>query len=288
MLLFMKKKLGNGLSTLFWDDVWCDGRQALRIDSLERYALENSKQITVESKTCASSLTIRFSRTSGEGGGLELTQVEEVTKSDNPCGAYQSPDFMGLWTLNNSGGLIPWLRQETMIDRDYFRKCHGSAWVEGRDVGVNSHGQFFGFNFGPVKSSFFVAGFLDPGMGGKKNIKYGDHVAGKKNNTNDGGLNDEGTVTGGVLGQVPMFNAVNVSGIKDDPSSYANKLSPTSMTKSGLRKLGANVPNDADYDFWLPLASVHEVSDIMKNSLYGYFIGKRLAFLVMEWFARNN
>ncbi|GJR70179.1 zinc knuckle CX2CX4HX4C containing protein [Tanacetum coccineum] len=26
----------------------------------------------------------------------------------------------------------------------------------------------------------------------------------------------------------------------------------------------------------------------MKNSLYGYFIGKRLAFPVMEWFVRNN
>ncbi|GJR57973.1 hypothetical protein Tco_1500135 [Tanacetum coccineum] len=146
-------------------------------------------------------------------------------------------------------------------------------------------------------------------MGGKKNTKYGDHVAGKKNNTNgssgsnldtsfpplvddsgivhtqDDGLNDGGTITGGVLGQVPMFNAVKVSGndpsnsgpipitkvisgIKDDPSSYANKLSPTSVMKSNLQKLDANVPNDADYDFWLPLASFHEVSDRMKNSLY--------------------
>ncbi|GKD90902.1 hypothetical protein Tco_1366409, partial [Tanacetum coccineum] len=166
-------------------------------------------------------------------------------------------------------------------------------------------------------------------MGGKKNTKYGDHMAGKKNNTNgssgsildtsfpplvndsgifhtqEGGLNDGGTVTGRVLGQVPMFNAVNVSGndpsnsgpipvtkvisgIKDDPLSYANKLSPTSVTKSNLRKLDANVPNDANYYFWLPLALVHDVSDRMKNSLYGYFIGKRLAFPVMEWFARNN
>ncbi|GJT48401.1 hypothetical protein Tco_0974558 [Tanacetum coccineum] len=35
------------------------------------------------------------------------------------------------------------------------------------------------------------------------------------------------------------------------PSSYANKLSLTSLTKANLRKLEANVPNDADYDVWL-------------------------------------
>ncbi|GJX55613.1 ribonuclease H-like domain-containing protein [Tanacetum coccineum] len=49
-----------------------------------------------------------------------------------------------------------------------------------------------------------------------------------------------------------------------------------------------NVPNDADFDIWLPLASVHGVNDRMKNSLYGYFIDKRLAFLVVEWFVLNN
>ncbi|GJV62118.1 hypothetical protein Tco_1468218 [Tanacetum coccineum] len=40
-----------------------------------------------------------------------------------------------------------------------------------------------------------------------------------------------------------------------------------------LRKLEANVRNGADYDVWLPLASVHEVNDRMNNYLYGYFIG---------------
>ncbi|GJY25660.1 retrotransposon protein, putative, ty3-gypsy subclass [Tanacetum coccineum] len=43
-------------------------------------------------------------------------------------------------------------------------------------------------------------------------------------------------------------------------SSYAHKLSPTSSTKANLRKHDADVPNDADYDIWLPLASVHEPS----------------------------
>ncbi|GJV37237.1 exocyst complex component SEC6 [Tanacetum coccineum] len=59
-------------------------------------------------------------------------------------------------------------------------------------------------------------------------------------------------------------------------------VSPTSESTVNIRKLEANVPNDADYDIWLLLASVHEVNDRMKISLYGYFIGKRLASSVVK------
>ncbi|GJV67293.1 putative reverse transcriptase domain-containing protein, partial [Tanacetum coccineum] len=57
-----------------------------------------------------------------------------------------------------------------------------------------------------------------------------------------------------IVSNEPVINKV--------PSSYATKLSPTSLTKANLRKLEANVPNDADYDVWLPLALVHEFSSI--------------------------
>ncbi|GJX90861.1 primary amine oxidase-like protein [Tanacetum coccineum] len=46
------------------------------------------------------------------------------------------------------------------------------------------------------------------------------------------------------------------------PSSYATKLNYTSSTKANLQKLESNVPNDADYDVWLPLALIHEFSFI--------------------------
>ncbi|GKD75977.1 ribonuclease H-like domain-containing protein, partial [Tanacetum coccineum] len=46
--------------------------------------------------------------------------------------------------------------------------------------------------------------------------------------------------------------------MKEIPASYANKLSPTSLTKANLREVDATVPNDANYYVWLPLASVHE------------------------------
>ncbi|GJY80374.1 hypothetical protein Tco_0493125 [Tanacetum coccineum] len=86
-----------------------------------------------------------------------------------------------------------------------------------------------------------------------------------------------------------LYGSATKNGCEHEiPASYANKLSPTSLTKANLRKLDANVLNDADYDIWLPLASVHEVNNRMKNLLYSYFICKRLAFLIMEWFVRNN
>ncbi|GJY97028.1 RNA-directed DNA polymerase, eukaryota [Tanacetum coccineum] len=84
LLLFMKKKLGNGLSTLFWeDDVWCDGGK----------------------------LKIK--------GGLELTQVEELAKVINPVVLTQSPDSWS-WTLNNSGGYTV-ASSRNMIDSRLFR-----------------------------------------------------------------------------------------------------------------------------------------------------------------------
>ncbi|GJT81860.1 hypothetical protein Tco_1056202 [Tanacetum coccineum] len=79
LLLFMKKKLGNGLSTLFWDDVWCDGGK-LKNRFPRAYALENSKQITVGQKLAHPSLYHSFRR--HPRGGLELTQVEGVSERD--------------------------------------------------------------------------------------------------------------------------------------------------------------------------------------------------------------
>nr|GEV24904.1 hypothetical protein [Tanacetum cinerariifolium] len=47
--------------------------------------------------------------------------------------------------------------------------------------------------------------------------------------------------------------------INEFPSSCVTKFSPTSLTKANLQKLDAYVPNDVNYDIWLPLASVHEL-----------------------------
>ncbi|GKD73561.1 hypothetical protein Tco_1331843, partial [Tanacetum coccineum] len=46
------------------------------------------------------------------------------------------------------------------------------------------------------------------------------------------------------------------------PITYETKLCQSvNRDKVNLRKLEANVPKEADYDVWLPLASVHEIND---------------------------
>ncbi|GKB13446.1 hypothetical protein Tco_0847369, partial [Tanacetum coccineum] len=109
-------------------------------------------------------------------------------------------------------------------------------------------------------------------------------VTGVANNTGNGSSVNPTTTTG----PSSPTSVGQESVVKDTPTSYAAKLSLTSLTKANLRKLDANVPNGADYHVWLPLALIHDENDRMKNSLYGYYIVKRLAFPVVEWFVRNN
>ncbi|GKA30433.1 hypothetical protein Tco_0716738 [Tanacetum coccineum] len=59
-------------------------------------------------------------------------------------------------------------------------------------------------------------------------------------------------------------------GIKEAPTSYTTKLRPTSLSKTNLWKLDPNVPNDADFDIWLPLASVHELCVVPNLDGHGY------------------
>ncbi|GKC88310.1 retrotransposon protein, putative, ty1-copia subclass [Tanacetum coccineum] len=66
----------------------------------------------------------------------------------------------------------------------------------------------------------------------------------------------------------------STAGLHSTNPSYANKLSPASLTKANLRKLESNVSNDADCNIWLPLALVHEfsslkgVDSVLRNGLW--------------------
>ncbi|GKE01732.1 hypothetical protein Tco_1389715 [Tanacetum coccineum] len=75
--------------------------------------------------------------------------------------------------------------------------------------------------------------------------------------------------------------AVVIDSSNNSTSQSTISTGPMSSTKANLQKLEATVPNDVDYDVWLLLPLVHEVNDRMKNSLYGYLIGKRLAFPIV-------
>lgn len=68
----------------------------------------------------------------------------------------------------------------------------------------------------------------------------------------------------------------------------ASKISHVSSTKANFRLImEETLHKDVDYDVSLPIDSIQEVNERMKNSLFSYVIGKRLAFIVVEWFVRK-
>ncbi|GKC24165.1 hypothetical protein Tco_1026315 [Tanacetum coccineum] len=76
-----------------------------------------------------------------------------------------------------------------------------------------------------------------------------------------GTTNTSNTSSGPVLNAM-QHGVESIATKANFPSKYATKLSFTSSTKANHWKLEANVPNDADYNVWLPLDPVHELSSI--------------------------
>ncbi|GJU19667.1 putative ribonuclease H-like domain-containing protein [Tanacetum coccineum] len=115
-----------------------------------------------------------------------------------------------------------------------------------------------------------VAITLNPSMGNTGDAVVDatleEHEAVSMGNIGDNGAANKGVIVPDVattlnppyLAQSGSLNMVNAP-IHEFLSSYAIKLSPMYLTKANLRKLEVNVPNYADYNVWLPLASVHEM-----------------------------
>ncbi|GJU42711.1 hypothetical protein Tco_1195668 [Tanacetum coccineum] len=79
--------------------------------------------------------------------------------------------------------------------------------------------------------------------------------------------------------------------IQDKPSSYVGAAGGStpepSKTKANFRSLF--LENSCEgAKFSIPRKVVETVSTQFDNTLYGYFIGKCIAFLVMKYYVRNN
>ncbi|GJY45976.1 hypothetical protein Tco_0435039 [Tanacetum coccineum] len=67
------------------------------------------------------------------------------------------------------------------------------------------------------------------------------------------------------------------------PPSYATKLRPSSSTMANLWKLEANVPNDADYDVWLPFRSMSDNLVMVVPNFEGNGYTKETIRVEYEW-----
>ncbi|GJS32613.1 RNA-directed DNA polymerase, eukaryota, reverse transcriptase zinc-binding domain protein [Tanacetum coccineum] len=72
---YIHKKMGNGLHTYFWDDIW-KGDTALKILYPRIYALETNKNISVASKLGQNNLGLSLRRI--PRGGVEQSQLEAL------------------------------------------------------------------------------------------------------------------------------------------------------------------------------------------------------------------
>ncbi|XP_021996201.1 uncharacterized protein LOC110893399 [Helianthus annuus] len=78
-----------------------------------------------------------------------------------------------------------------------------------------------------------------------------------------------------------MANKDNGAAAK--PLSYAESVSANTVKKVNFRSLASSV-NQEGCDVVLPRESVRSVQDKMANTLYGYFLGDRVAFPVVDYF----
>ncbi|GJW31755.1 retrovirus-related pol polyprotein from transposon TNT 1-94 [Tanacetum coccineum] len=110
---------------------------------------------------------------------------------------------------------------------------------------------------------------LNPPIGNTGVAAVEEHEVVSMGNTSDESTADKGVIGSNVattlnppfcatMSKVDQVNAL----LQSFPFILCNEAKPTSLTKDNLRKLEANVLNDAYYDVWLPFASVHEFSSI--------------------------
>ncbi|XP_022032624.1 uncharacterized protein LOC110933726 [Helianthus annuus] len=91
-----------------------------------------------------------------------------------------------------------------------------------------------------------------------------------------------------VLEDVEAGNLDSGNGMKGQ--TYAEKLATVKpVQKVNFRFLeNTKAAEDVDADVMIPIASVKQVQDRFNNVLFGYFLGKRLAFPVVEYFVSQR
>ncbi|GKE65922.1 hypothetical protein Tco_1520083, partial [Tanacetum coccineum] len=98
-LSFIKKKVGNGEHTCFWEDVWLDDRP-LKSSFPRLYALECNKNVSVSIKLIDSSLSRSFRRE--PRGGIEEEQYLLLVEKVASVILSNSIDRW-IWSLASSG-----------------------------------------------------------------------------------------------------------------------------------------------------------------------------------------
>ncbi|GJR41813.1 RNA-directed DNA polymerase, eukaryota [Tanacetum coccineum] len=132
---YIHKKMGNGLHTYFWDDIW-KGDTALKILYPRIYALETNKNISVASKLGQNNLGLSLRRI--PRGGVEQFQLEALREFSDNTVLVDSMDRWS-WSLEGSGNFsVASVRRE--IDKNLLPMVSSKTrWVKAVPNKVNIH-----------------------------------------------------------------------------------------------------------------------------------------------------
>ncbi|GKB43988.1 RNA-directed DNA polymerase, eukaryota, reverse transcriptase zinc-binding domain protein [Tanacetum coccineum] len=126
LLSFVRKKVGDGESSLFWDDTWL-GEDTLKMKYPRLYALELYKDISMADKMRHPNLYLSFRRQ--PRGGIEQEKFHELSSRITDVILPQIKDRW-VWSLDGSGEFsVKSVRN--FIDDSILPKCDApTRWVK--------------------------------------------------------------------------------------------------------------------------------------------------------------
>ncbi|GKE04578.1 RNA-directed DNA polymerase, eukaryota, partial [Tanacetum coccineum] len=119
LLSFVRKKVGDGESSLFWDDTWL-GEDTLKMKYPRLYALELYKDISMADKMRHPNLYLSFRRQ--PRGGIEQEKFHELSSRITDVILPQIKDRW-VWSLDGSGEFSGKIVSRNFIDYSILPKC---------------------------------------------------------------------------------------------------------------------------------------------------------------------
>ncbi|GJZ04783.1 RNA-directed DNA polymerase, eukaryota, reverse transcriptase zinc-binding domain protein [Tanacetum coccineum] len=130
---FMKKKLGNGADTSFWDDVWQDNL-AFKYKYPRLYALEVDKSIDVSAKLSHSSMAYSFRR-EPRSGVDQFQMVDLLLKIEGVSLVPMNDKWV--WSLEGSGDFSVATVRKLIDDRRLPDVSSKTRWIKAVPIKVN-------------------------------------------------------------------------------------------------------------------------------------------------------
>ncbi|GJV66080.1 RNA-directed DNA polymerase, eukaryota, reverse transcriptase zinc-binding domain protein [Tanacetum coccineum] len=131
----MHVKLGNGDKTIFWEDIWIDGK-TLKNRFPRIYSLESCKLITVGAKLAQPSLEYSFRR--NPRGGVEQDQFNELSALVHDVSLIPMSDRWK-WDLESSGDFSVASVRKIIDDKSLSDVDSKTRWIKYVPIKVNVH-----------------------------------------------------------------------------------------------------------------------------------------------------